>query len=350
MKWPWQGKRPTEQLVVACDDQGFAYVQAEAGSALPRRILRCGVLPRGDDSLPDYARRIRALGLPARQVVAVLPLAKCQLLQIEAPGVPPAELKAAARWRIKDIVETHLDDLTLDVMHVGDERQRTQKHVFVAVAANTAIAEVTGLLAAAGLALQAIDIRETAQRNLQSALAQTLGLRERATALLVVHGAQCLLTISANDELFYTRRLDWDESSVAAAVSPTSVSATVADVFSQPLHAIDGADMPHMVDYGAEPETGAAQTADVPRLVVELQRSFDVWERSWPELPLAGVVVEAGTHSAALAAMLERELGQRVEALDLARVFSGLDTLADADRASCLPLLGTLLRSETRKP
>jgi len=350
MKWPWPGKRPTETLVVACDDHGFAYVQAEAGSALQRRISRCGVLPRGDDSLQDYARRIRALGLPARQVTAVLPLAKCQLLQIEAPGVPPEELKAAARWRIKDLVETHLDDLTLDVMHVGDERPRTQKHVFVAAAANSAIAEVTGLLAAVGMTLQAIDIRETAQRNLQSALAQTLGLRERATAVLMVHGAQCLLTISANDELFYTRRLDWDESSVAAAAAPAGVSASAVDVFSQPLHALDGTDMPDIVDYGAEPEAGSAQTVDVPRLVVELQRSFDVWERSWPELPLASVVVEASAHSAALAGMLERELGLRVEALDLARVFSGLDTLADTDRASCLPLLGALLRSETRKP
>ena len=350
MKWPWQGKRPTEKLVVACDDQGFAYVHADGGAALPLRIRRFGVLPRGDDSPQDYARRIRALGLPTRQVVAVLPLLKCQLLQIEAPGVPPEELKAAARWRIKDMVESHLDDLTLDVMQVGDDRQRAQKHIFVAAAANNAIAEVTSLLGAAGLALQAIDIRETAQRNLQSALAQTQGLRERATAMLLVHGNQCLLTISANDELFYTRRLDWDESSVAAAVAPEPAASATAGSFDQPLYALDGTDMPDIVDYGAEPEAGTANTVDVPRLVVELQRSFDVWERSWPELPLSSVVVDAGRHSAALAEMLERELGQRVQALDVARVFGGFDSAADADRASCLPLLGALLRSETRKP
>lgn len=350
MKWPWQGKRPTERLVVACDDQGFAYVQAEGGGALPLRIRRCGVLPRGDDSLQDHARRIRALGLPTKQVVAVLPLMKCQLLQIEAPGVPPAELKAAARWRIKDMVEAHLDDLTLDVMHVGDERPRAQKHVFVAAAANTAIAEVTGLLSAAGMALQAIDIRETAQRNLQSALAQTQGLRERATALLMVHGDQCLLTISANDELFYTRRLDWDVSCVAEAVSAEPAAAAAADVFDQPLHALAADDMPDFVDYGAEPEAGTPHAVEVPRLVVELQRSFDVWERSWPELPLGSVVVDAGTHSATLSAMLEHELGQRVQTLDTSRMFSGFDATAEADRASCLPLLGALLRSETRKP
>ncbi len=350
MKWPWPGKRPSERLVVACDESGFAYVQAEAGHATPLRISRFGMLPRGDDTPQDYARRVRALGLPTRNVVAVLPLTKCQLLQIEAPGVPPEELKAAARWRIKDMVETHLDDLTLDVMHVGDERPRAQRHVFVAAATNTAIAEVTALLGAAGMALQAIDIRENAQRNLQSALALALNQRERASALLMVHGDLCLLTISANDELFYTRRLDWDASAMAAATAPSHAAAAAVDVFSQPLHALDGADMPDFVDYGAEPTAGSVHTVEVPRLVVELQRSFDVWERSWPELPLARVVVDAGKHSVALAGMLERELGQRVQALELPRLFGGFDDAAEADRASCLPLLGALLRSEARKP
>ncbi len=349
MKWPWNGASPKEMLVVACDADSFAYVQAASDKTLPRAIRRCGVELRGEDSAQDFARRIRGLGLPSRNVVAVLPLRHSQLLQIEAPAVPPEELKAAARWRVKDMVDAHLDDLTLDVMYVGDERPRLQKYLFVAVAANSQINQITGLLGAAGMTLSAIDICETAQRNLQSSLARTQSLHERASALLMVHEGQCLLTVSANDELFYTRRLDWNEAAIASALAPAA-AAEAADSFAPPLPDFESGDMPDMVDYGAEP-AAAERQVETPRLVIELQRSFDVWERSWPELPLASISVEAGAHSAALAALLEHELGQRVTALDIGAVFGGLAQAAGSPEveAACLPLLGALLRAESRK-
>ena len=352
MQWPWQGSAPKDSVVIAYSGDAIAWVQARNATGLPRPLARCGVVPRGDDALPDLAKRLRGLGLPSQAVVAVLQLPQCQLLQIESPAVPPEELKAAARWRIKDMVEAHLDDLTLDVMHVGDERPRAQKQSFVAAAPNSAIHDITTLCAGSGLQLSAIDIRETAQRNLQSALARAAGQHERATALLMLHGDQCLLTISANDELFYTRRLDWDDSAIASAIAPPTPASSTNDFFSHPLHALDGAEMPDIVDYSAEPDTSASHV-DTPRLVIELQRSFDVWERSWPELPLAAVTVEAGEHSQALATLLGQQMGIRVGALDIAPVFGGFEQACGGDAAvmrACLPLLGTLLRSETRKP
>ncbi len=352
MKWPWQGASPRERLVVACSSEAFTYVQASADPNAPA-IQRCGQELRGNDSAADFARRVRALGLPAQQVVAVLPLAHCPLLQIEAPAVPPDELKTAARWRIKDMVDAHLDDLTLDVMLVGDDRPRPQKQLFVAAALNSAIEEVTTLMAAAGLSLAAIDIRETAQRNLQSAVSRPLGLHERATAALMVHGELCLLTISANNELFYTRRLEWDETGMARALASAEALARPASLFEQSLHALSADEMPDIVDYGAEPDPSDQRAVEVPRLVIELQRSFDVWERSWPELPLATVMVDAGAHTVALTELLAHELGMRVLPLKLGEVFSGFERATggrEALAAACAPLLGALLRSEPRKP
>jgi MSHA biogenesis protein MshI len=84
------------------------------------------------------------------------------------------------------------------------------------------------------------------------------------------------------------------------------------------------------------------------RLVVEVQRSLDLWERSWTQLPLAGVRVFAGARSQELAEWLGREMGQTVGVLDATLQIKGLPPADTADSAYCLPLAGVLLRTEGR--
>ncbi len=332
IKWPWHGARDSERVVVASQADSFAYAVADSTG----RLQRCGLLNAGGDSAADFARRQRALGLPAQGACAVLPLADAQLLAVDAPAVKPEELKAAARWRIKDQVEGRLDDLTVDVMHVGGDQKRPNRQVFVAAARTALIRELGDRTQAAGLQLAVVDLVETAQRNLQSAQAEARGLGARATAALVRHGSQCLLTVCAGGELYYTRRLAWDGVPVAAAAAPE-----------EPVASMEALDF---VDYGAESGSGAAADDGAPRLVVELQRSFDVWERSWPDLPLAALWVQVGEDSAALAAALETGLGQTVGVLEPEAVFPGFEAAAAAAgvREAVLPLLGALRRTETR--
>lgn len=333
--WPWKRSRAAGQLVVGSFADRFAYAQTDATGAL----RRCGLEHIGGDSSADFARRLRGLGLPAQQVCAVLPLADGQLLPVDAPAVKPEELKAAARWRVKELVEGRLDELTIDVMFVGDERPRPNRQVFVAAARNTLLREIGERTRAAGMELTVVDIAETAQRNLQSAMAQSRGLGERATAALMRYGEQCLLTICAGGELYYARRLEWEGVAPAAAAPERDFAAPD----SAALESMD------FVDYGAEPEQGAGQRGEAPRLVVELQRSFDVWERSWPDLPLAALWVQVGDDSSALAMLLEAELGQRVGVLDPDALFPGFADATPEVRAAVLPILGALLRQETRR-
>ena len=106
------------------------------------------------------------------------------------------------------------------------------------------------------------------------------------------------------------------------------------------------------IDYGAEPEgTAGAGNEEAPRLVVELQRSFDLWERSWPDLPLAALWLHAGDDSASLAPRLQQALGQRVLVLDPERALPGFYAAATtpALRAALLPLLGAALRDDARR-
>jgi MSHA biogenesis protein MshI len=195
---------------------------------------------------------------------------------------------------------------------------------------------------AARLALGVIDIREMAQRNLQSALAARRGEVGQASAALMVHGAQCLLTICANGELFYARRLEWRPEWIAATHAPAE--APRVDLMASGFADLD------IVDYSDAGTAGLETHDDVPPLMIELQRSFDVWERSWPDLPLRQLLVHANGHTSALIGLLEPVTPMAVVALDLEPLFKGLDAAAGAPAvaSAVTPLLGALLRDESR--
>jgi MSHA biogenesis protein MshI len=351
MKLPWSRQQGQGRLAFAWHNAVFCWVHAEGS-----RVLACGLESRaasgggggagsgGGESDEDaaFARRIRSLGLPDARATAVLPLVACQLLQVEAPVVPAEELKAAARWKIKELVEGRLEDLTIDVMNVGDSRAKSRGQIYVAAAATRELRALSQWSEVARLPLEAIDIRETAQRNVQTAVAHARGRAERANAALVVHGGTALLTLSAGGELFHARRLEWNPRWLEAGAAP------LAGVDPQgPMS--DYADL-DIVDYGAEDHAAAAAQGEVAPIVLEMQRSLDVWDRSWPDLPLDRLVVHAQEHTDALVQLLGETLPLPVEALDLDALFPGLDRActSTALRHAVVPLLGALLRDHFR--
>ncbi|MBK6471490.1 MAG: hypothetical protein IPF94_12385 [Betaproteobacteria bacterium] len=330
MKWPWQRDNGSGTLAFSSTDTGLGWTRVDRAGA----PLQCGFVARGGDSPADFLRRVRDAVPTPREVTAVLPLPAAQWLRIDAPAVRSEELRAAARWHIKEYVEGPLDELTLDVMEVDTEPTRVTKQLFVVAATNRVIRDTTELARGAGWELGAIDAAETVQRNLQCAVVAAAGLGPRASAALMVHGTQCLLTFCADGELFDTRRLEWEGTGERLETPGPATPA-------------DGAPELDFVDYGAEDDAGPADDGHTPRIVIELQRSFDVWERSWPDRPLAGLWVEAGEETVALVALLRRALGLRVEALDAAALFPGfVQACPDAaQRQALLPLLGGLLRT-----
>lgn len=358
MRWPWKRRSAQDPLIVSWSAGTFAYVRARANADGLFAIQQMGVERQGGDSMDDFVRRLQALGLKGLVAHVMLRPEQYQLLQIDAPPVAPEELRAAARFQIRDMVNVHIDDITLDVMQVGDGQQKGPSHLFVVAAKSEVVREVIALGDALNWTVPVIDIQETAQRNLQSALAKQDGRLERAdAALLISDEHQAVLTISANEELFFTRRLDlpqgfltmpWGAGHDAAAdVAPdafTPVSEYVPDYALGSGGAYAGA--------GPAGEAASADQGDAERLqrfVVEVQRSLDLWDRTWSSMPLGGLRVYAGERSIELANWLGREMGQAVSAMDFGNQFPGLQTMAMADQVYALPLLGVLLRTETRK-
>lgn len=361
MRWPWKRQGSKDRLVVSWSGQTLAYVLARASSNGKHKVLKFGVERQGNDSTDDFVHRLQGLGLKGLEAFVMLRPEQCQLLQIDAPAVPPEELRAAARYQIKEMLDSHLDDVTLDVMRVGDGKQKGTGALFVVVATNAVVREVLDLADAMGWKVPVIDIYENAQRNLQNALTKREGHIKRANAALVlVEGQQAVLTISANGELFYSRRFELPDGFLTAAWTQGSESAVVsANAFTPvdeyvPDYSVGGVSYGN--DYTNMPAASSASAMDyggdedkAQRFLLEVQRTLDVWSRSWSSMPLFEMRVYAGERSVALSKWLSRQLGQPVQALNVDSLFTGFEGGALGDVGLCLPLLGIVLRTESRQ-
>lgn len=353
MRWPWQRKSTSGRLVVSWSGQTLCYVQAKADDQGRYRIEKMGVERQADASSADFLSRVQVLNLQGGEVLAMLRPDQYQLLQIDAPAVAPEEVRSAARYLIRDMLDAHLDDITLDVMNVGDGQQKGVSHLFVVTATNAQVREVLELGQSLQWPVSVIDIQEVAQRNLQSAVAALDGQGAAASAALVVTAdRQALLTITANGELFYSRRLDLPEGFMAMPWSAAETDHAHGNEGYMPVHEyVPDYTGTTSYDYGNSQPAGGADTGRdrSQRFLVEVQRSLDLWDRSWSSLPLSGLRVYAGARSLDLAAWLSQELGQAVLPLDISSVFHGLEDTSADTLMNCLPLLGVLLRTESAK-
>jgi MSHA biogenesis protein MshI len=241
---------------------------------------------------------------------------------------------------------------------VGDGKYQSKPLSFVVAATNAAVKSGMDLAQAMDWQVSVIDVQDMAQRNLQSALARAEGQAERAHgALVLVPGQQALLTLCANGELFYARRFDmpddfltgdWGEGVVPPSPSPEAHAYTPVEEYVPAYASTDDLSYPEYTPeskpQAAGPARGASESAQ--RLVVEVQRSLDVWDRSWSALPLHQLRVFAGRRTEELAPWLGSQLGHTVLAMDVNPLFTGLEATDDAVLAQCWPLLGVLLRSE----
>lgn len=326
MRWPWSPSRSGQRLLLRRVGEQHAFVLTDGPPGDdPARLLRWGLLPE-------------ARPVPAGDAIALLDPADYQILKVDTPSVPPEELKAAARWQIKEMVDVDVAELTLDVMHVGGDVERAQRQLFVIAARNSAIKALTDGAAPISDNIAIVDVWETALRNLLAVQTRADDLAARACAAVHIDERHCLLVVCAGDELFYTRRLEGDAGLLARARGE------------QPDAGV--AELPLGFEYQPGGTFDASTTQESP-LVVELQRSIDVWERSWPELPLARLYVITAEHGAEVATLIQRELGQRTVALDPLKAFAPQAPAPEGDAAkalgACLPLLGAALRTETRK-
>ena len=346
MGWFRNRQSTKDHLVVSWSGHTLAYVLARGGSGPSHKVLRFGVENQSVEAggLEEMVHRLKALGLEDCRTSVMLHPDQYQLLRIRTPPVAPDELRAAARFQIMKMLDGPVDDVTIDVMRVGDGRSRgvghPAGHLYVVAAKRAAIGSVLELSDAMRWSISVIDIQETAQRNLLNALVarEGQGRLDRAhAALMLLDPYFALLTVCVNGELFYTRRFNLPPGFAAGAWDEAGTNG-------QPVSA------PPTVTFDPESDMSGGRGDDeqASRFLLEVQRSLDLWDRIWTGLPLVGISMYAGARSADLSGWLTRQLGQSVQPMDVTAQFPGFAGKAMSEEAPCMPLLGLLLRTEHR--
>ena len=235
-----------------------------------------------------------------------------QLLSVEAPNVPADELRTAIRWRLKDMLDFHVDDATIDVLDVPVEPNAASRthNMFAVAARNSVIRERMERFSNARIGVTAIDIPDMAQRNI-SALIEPEG---RGLAMLSFTSEGGLLTVSYRGELYLTRRIEMS-------------AAQLAD------------------------EDLDRRTATFDRITLELQRSLDHFDRQYHYVNIPKLVL-ASFGTGGLADYLASNLYLPVEEFDLGAALDigSVPELAEREgQQRFLMAIGAALRHEVVK-
>ena len=259
------------------------------------------------------ARLEKEHGSADYQCTNLLGFGDYQFLSLEAPTVPPDELKSAVRWRLKEMLDYHVDDATIDVLTVPANKEVGGRApaMFAVAARSQLIGKRHTLFEEARITVRVIDIPEMAQRNISTLFEQD----GRPVAMLSVNADGALMTVTADGELYFSRRIE-----------------VTAD---------------QLVQLNSD-----AVLRSYENITLEMQRSLDHFERQYAYLTLNRVVLApAGEATAGLQAYLSGNLHLPVELLDLDAILdlSRVPELKNREvQQRCFLAIGAALRLEEK--
>jgi len=283
---------------------GIAFASVRQQKSGKPLLESCGFYPLLPDQ--DVAAKLKQVvqkqGLGKTPCSTVLGISEYQLMMVEAPEVPQAELRAAIRWRIRDLIDFHIDDAVLDVFDAPPSGARgTQDHLYVVVSRAASVKQRVDMLQDAGATLEIVDIPELALRNIAAKLEQD----KAGVALLYFEAERGVITLTRDTTLYLARSLD--------------------------------------IGYRDLIESPAL----VERLALELQRSIDYYDRHFQQAPVSSIVLCPLPQPARpLAEQLEQQTGIPVQVLQLEDIVEFRNPLPEDQQADCLLAIGAALRSE----
>ena len=228
-------------------------------------------------------RLLQNLQLGRTPMSAVIGAGDYQIVQVEAPEVPAAELRQATRWRLRDQFDFPIDSATIDLFDAPPTSRGGRARMLFAVAAHgEAVERIGSVVSRATPGFDVIDIPELCQRNLCMLLPQD----HKGVALLLLREKFAQLVLTRNGLLYLTRRFE-----LAQRGAPMD------------LHSNGD---------------GVESSIDPASLALELQRSLDYYESHFDQSAIADLVIAPGdARAASLATALASETGLRVSTLKL---------------------------------
>jgi len=312
MHMAWFSKKKTRPgwVAVSTDTDAIRLAHIERPVLGKPRVVRWGIVSVDEKNGVELQHTGQEYRLGRYRCATLLHPAEYQLLMVDAPNVPRDELKAAIRWRVKDLLEYHIDDATMDVLDIPFDKEAPGKsHYMYAVAAkNETVQGQISQFERARIELQVIDIPETAQRN----IAELYETADRGVGMLTFDHAGGLFTLSYAGELYLARRLDVTWSQLVGS------------------------------------RDNQRQTY-FERISVELQRSLDHFERQYQNITLSELLLGPMPEDIGLLAFLSSQLYLPLRQIDLADALEFGGTEMSVDKQwQLFHVLGAALRDEAK--
>ncbi|HEX5048811.1 MAG TPA: hypothetical protein VFX89_16985 [Gammaproteobacteria bacterium] len=296
-----RARSSASRIGVFMTQDGVAGARVVRGRGARPRLEQCVYEDRGtEDALARVVSSVSARRTPAS---TVLDAPGYRLSLVEAPEVPTAELAAAVRWRIKDLIDFHIDDAVIDVFEMpAHARGGPRKMLYAVTAKADIVKQQVELVGSSGLELDVIDIPELCLRN----VAALLEADDRGAALLYLGDRRSTLLLVRQGILYLARHV---ETGVAALA-----------------------------------EAGELKRDLLAGLALEVRRSLDYFESHYEQSAIAQLY--ASGLDAADREQLAQELGAAVRDVELAALFDTNARLSPDVLRRCLPAVGAALRDE----
>lgn len=297
--------RPDARAGIALADGSFALaIVRRTGDGKPS-IDHCATHAASGDPSPALKAVLDKVRLGRGPICAVIGGDDYQIVQVEAPDVLPAEMRAAIRWRLRDVINFDVDEAVVDVFETPDPVRRTQGKMLFAVAArDVAIQRISSVVRAAAKGFDSIDIPELCLRNLSALLPQD----HKGVAMLALNDRFAQLVITRQGVMYLTRRIDTGR-------------------------------------FGHDARNG--MVIDAAALALEIQRSLDYYESHYDQTPIGDLVIapaESRAHN--LANELKNETSLRVGLLNVGEIFNVPSGGEVATDWPTLMALGAALRDD----
>jgi MSHA biogenesis protein MshI len=278
-------RRRTEGLraAVAISDTEMAVALVRRVEGQRPKVLRIVVeeAPLGFAD-PVLRKIISDFDLRRVPVTAVINPGDYQIVQAQAPDVPRHELRAAARYSMREAFDFPIETSTLDVFDLPEQNSSGDKRMCFAVATRgDAIEKMSGVFEKQFRKFDVIDIPELCQRNLAALLPQDA----RGVAFLMIRDDFAQLVLTRRGMLYVTRRFDFSSRG----------------------------------ELNGDADAEAHELPIDPQMLsLELQRSLDYYESHFDETAIADLfIAPTGARANLLAAELGSSTGLRISMFNL---------------------------------
>ena len=306
--------QPDTLAAVSLEGEGTAVAKIRRASDMPPTLEFCGFHQgkEADAGRSGLDKLVKEARIDNTLCISLVELADYSLLMVEAPDVQPEEMRAAIRWRIKDLIDFNIDDAVIDVFEVPETKSGGRAAMVYAVVARAAdVKKRIDLLQDAGLNLEIIDIPELALKNIAAMLPEDVG----GVAMVYIGQDNGLITITRQQTLYLSRRL-----ASGLGALPTTL-----------MHSND----PDLIEDWLD------------TIIVEIQRSLDYYESHFAMPQIASLVITPLSQELpGVAEYVSEQLDIPTRILDVQNLIDSELQLDTKMQSQCLLAIGAALRAE----